>query len=409
MNRRGFITLTCLGCLGILFALLVFGLMRGCAGVSSAVVPPLDGSMEFSVRRGDLRLEVSRPLGMARIVGKKRSAIYSLREDPNPRAGLPLSSGWLMQDGARTFVRVDAQRLQGLGGAQEGLGSRLLEAWRELGESEDRQFLEQAIPPPGRLGGPFQGSSFAVLKGPLWQAQETVQLTYSRRVMGSGVIAVPVGWKYYQRACAPKPGLVLNSQETERPADSVADEALFANIGLTDFKLEHFGAEHFRPPAGYRERYSDAELQKDTPRTPFYQRVPRDYQQIGTTGYTQESWNGRKITLIREQYLQKNDGPRRWMFEIFVYLLDKPQEVAPFADSLQMSWLGMKGWDAQALAPEATATLKSGFLLRKKNSLIRLDLKYFKSGERGQRNAEKDPEAAQELQRLARELSERLP
>lgn len=407
MNRRGSITLTCLGCLGILLALVVFQLLRGCGGAS--VVPAPDGSMEFSVRRGDLRLEVSRPRGMAKIVGKERSAIYSLREDPKPRAGLPMSSGWLVQDRARTFVRVDAQRLQGLGGAQEGLGSRLLDAWQELGEGEDRQFLDQVIPSPGRLGGSFQGSSLSVLKGPAWQGQETVQLTYARRVMGSGVIAVPVGWKYYQRAYAPGPGLVLNSQESDRPADSVPDEALFVNVVVTDFKLEHFGADHFRPPAGYRERFSDAELRKDTPRTPFYQRVPRHYGQIGTTGYTKERWNDRKITLIREQYLQKNDGPRRWMFEIYVYLLDKPEEVAPFADSLRMDWLGFKGWDARPLAAEATATLKSGFLLRKKNRLIRLDLKYFKSGDRGQRDAGNDAEAAAEMQRLARELSERLP
>lgn len=299
--------------------------------------------------------------------------------------------------------------MQGLGGTQEGLGSRLLEAWRELGEGEDRQFLDDLVPARSRLGGSFQGSSLSTLKGPLWQGQETLQLTYARRVMGSGVIALPVGWKYSQLAYAPGPGLVLNRQSSDRPSDSAPDESLYVNTDRTDFKLERFAADHFRPPAGYRERYSDAELTRDTPRTPFYQRVPRDYGQIGTTGYTQERWKDRKITLIREQYLQKNSGPRQWMFEIFVYLLDKPQQVAPFAESLGMGWLGFKGWDSRPLAPEATATLKSGFLLRKKNRLIRLDLKYFKRGDRGQRNAGDDPEARQELQTLARELSERLP
>ncbi|MBX3172604.1 MAG: hypothetical protein KF760_34695 [Candidatus Eremiobacteraeota bacterium] len=372
-------------------------------------MPPLDESLEFSVRRGNVRLEVSRPQGMVRLVGKERSAIYSLREEPNPRAGLPMSSGWLVQAKARTFVRVDARRLQGLGGAQEGLRSRLLEAWRELGEEEDRQFLYEVLPSRNRLGGSFQGSSLSALKGPAWQGQETWQLTYASRVMGSGVIALPVGWKYYQRAYAPGPGLVLNSQNSERPAGSAPDEALFGNIELTDFKLEHFAADHFRPPVGYRERYSDAELQQDTPRTPFYRHVPRDYGQIGTTGYTQERWNERRITLIREEYLQKNSRLRQWMFEIFVYLLDKPEEVVPFAEFLRMDWLGFKSWDARPLAPEATATLKSGFLLRKKNRLIRLDLKYFKRGAPGQHSAEQEPEARQELQTLARELSERLP
>lgn len=107
MTRRGSIALTCLGCLGVLFALVLLGLLRGCVS-GGAAVPPVDGAMEFSVRRGDVRLEVSRPQEMARIVGKDRSAIYSLREDSKPRGGLPVSPGWLIQDKARTFVRVDA-------------------------------------------------------------------------------------------------------------------------------------------------------------------------------------------------------------------------------------------------------------------------------------------------------------
>ena len=223
---------------------------------------------------------------------------------------------------------------------------------------------------------------------------------------GSGVIALPVGWKYCQVAYAPEPGLVLNREESDRDAQSVADEALFVNSGLTDYKREQFGADHFRPPAGYRERYSDEELLRDTPRTPFSGRPPRDYGQIGSTGYSQEQG----VTLIREEYLQKGERQqRRWMIEIFVYLLDKPDQVEPFVEKLRLTWLGFQGWDVRPLAPEATATLKSGFLLRKKNRLIRLDLKYFKRGDRGQHEAKDDPEARQELQTLARELSQGLP
>lgn len=406
MKRHGSITLTCLGCLGLVFLLLVVGLFRGC---SRGGVPPLDSSLEFSVKRGDWRLEVSRPQQMARLVGKGRSAIYSLRREPKARSGVPDSPGWLLQDVERRFVVVDAQRLQRLGQGQEGLGGRLLEVWRQLGEEENRRLLDELVPGPDRLGGSFQGSSLSVLKGPPWQGQETLQLTYARRVMGSGVIALPVGWKYHQRAYAPKPGLVLNSQDSDRPADSVADEALFVMIGLSDFKVEHFGPGHFRPPTTYRERYSDEELRRDTPHTPFAGKGPRDYGQIGVTSFSQERWNDRTVPLIREEYLQKNSNSRHWMFEIFVYFLDQPQQVGPFVDSLQLGWLGFQGWDERPLAPEATATLKSGFLLRKKNRLIRLDLKYFKRGDPGQHRGEKDPEAARELRTLAQELSERLP
>ncbi len=409
MKRHGSITLTCLGCLGLLFLLMLLVLFKGCSSGGFAGVPPVDASLEFSVKRGDLRLEVSRPLAMARLVEKGRSAIYSLRQDPKVRSGIPASPGWLLDDQARTFVVVDAQRVQRLGQGQQGLGGRLIEIWRDLGEDENRRALEEMLPSPNRLGGSFQGSSLSTLKGPAWQGQETLQLTYARRVMGSGVIALPVGWKYYQRAYAVKPGLVLNSQESDRPASSVADEALFANILLTDFKVEHFGPGHFRPPAGYRERFSDQELRQNTPHTPFAGKGPRDYGQIGVTGFSQERWNDRKIPLIREEYLQKNEKPVRWKFEIFVYLLEKPEEVVPFAESLRMGWLGFKQWDARPLAPEATATLKSGFLLRKKNCLIRLDLTYFKRGDHGQHNALNGSEATQELQTLARELSDRLP
>ena len=410
MKRHGSITLTCLGCLGIFCLLVMVLVFRGCvAGV--AAVPPVDARLEFSVTRGEVRLEVSRPLGMVRLIRKDRSAIYSLHHDPKPRSGIPVSPGWLIQDSARTYVVVDGQRVQrlGQGQSQAGLGGRLLEVWRDLGEDQNRQVLEEVVPPLDHLGGSFQGASLSTLKGPLWQGQETLQLTYARRVMGSGVIALPVGWKYYQRAYAPGPGLVLNSQNSDRPADSVADEALFVNIGLTDFKVEHFGSGHFRPPSGYRERYSDQELRKDTPHTPLAGKGPRDYGQIGVTGFSQERWNDRKVKLIREEYLQKNGNARHWMFEIFVYFLDKPKEVIPFADSLQLGWLGFHGWDALALAPDGTATLKSGFLLRKKNRLIRLDLKYFKRGDPGQHSAENDAEGRQELQTLARELSDRLP
>jgi hypothetical protein len=405
MKRRGSITLTCLGCLGLLVALAVLGLLKGCSSVSGQVPLP-DPQMEFSVRGGDYRLEVSRPRGMARLQNGGRSAIYSLQVDVKAHPGVPPGPGWLLDDKSRTFVRVDAQRLQKVGGGQEGLGSRLLEVWKEWGEEDNRRFLSQVLPPHSQLGGQlFQGESVTVLRGGAWQEQPTSQLTFARRVKGSGVIALPVGWKYYLVAYAPGPGLVLNAEESDRKPGSVPDEALFVNTRLTDFKVEHFAADRFRPPTDYRERYSDQELSKDTPRTPFYQKPPRDYGQIGTTSYSTEQG----VTLIREEFLQKGSAQRRWMFEIFVYLLDRPDQVEPLVEKLRLGWLGFQGWDARPLAPEATAVLKSGFLLRKKNRLIRLDLKYFKRGDRGQHDAKDDPEARSEMQTLARELSQGLP
>ena len=403
LAKRGSITLTCLGCLGIVFALIVLSLLKGCVSglTGSARIPAVDEKLEFSVQNNDHVLEVSRPLQMARLVTKGRSAIYSLVRQPG---GYPASPGWLIRDQERSYVRVDARRTQGLGGNQEGLGGRLRDIWMEWGEDDFRQKLDQVLPPLSQLGGSFQGSSLSLLKGPAWEGQETLQLTYARRVMGSGVIALPVGWKYHQVAYAPASGLVLNRQDSDREADSVPDEALFVNAGLSHFKLEHFRPDHFQPPAGYQERYSDREIEKDTPRTPFYKKPPRDYGQIGVTGYSREG----SVTCIREEYLQKNSNPRYWKFEIFLYLLDHPKDVDPFLGSLNLGWLGFKGWDPQPLAPERTAVLKSGFLLSKKNRLVRLDLKYFERGGHGEHSAEKAPEARQEIQTLARELSEGL-
>ncbi|MBN9420469.1 MAG: hypothetical protein J0I12_33805 [Candidatus Eremiobacteraeota bacterium] len=117
MRRRGSITLTCLGCFGLLLALVIWGLLKGLGKSSSVRVPEPDPRLEFSVRSGDTLLEVSRPRSMVRLVRGDLSAVYSLKLDATVRPGMPPGPGWLIRQKSQSFVTVDPARLHRVGRA----------------------------------------------------------------------------------------------------------------------------------------------------------------------------------------------------------------------------------------------------------------------------------------------------
>ena len=409
MQRQGSITLTCLGCLGFLAALVVVGWLRpggGGGGRVPAPDPQAEFSLDCSLESKKCRLEVSRKLARVQILEKHRRAIYVLSQGSHRTEPQPMTPGWLVQDSDRSFIVVSNERLQNL--AQSGLGQPLRDIWDERGESQHRRLMESLLPPSNRLSGPLsQGGSLSTMQGPRWLEQRTLQLTYARRVMGSGVIAIPVGWTYFQQAYAPDLGLVLNSQKSERGAESAPDEALFANIPLSNFQREQFEPAHFEPPTGYRESWTDQELREATPHTSFSTSPPRDYRLIGTSEVSRVKWNDRRVTLIRENYLQKNSQPQHWKFEIFVYHLESPRQIDDFVKFLDLGFREFKSWDSKARAADATASLKNGLLLKKKKILVRLDMEYYVQGKPIAHPPV--PKLRQELETLAREISQGLP
>ena len=387
MHRRGMFCSSCLGCLGALALLIFVGWLMT---PKRATLPPVPADVEFAVTSGRRELLVSRSRQMAVLVEGPITYLHDLAGKPSDKYGNSQQEAWVLHTDQLTYVHMSPGRVQRLG---PSLGGRLRDLWLQEAGERGRLIWDLVGPAQEAIPGPFQrGSSKISLRG-TWEGQNALILTYAYRASaGTGLGAmIPGPWRYYSRGYVP--GLGFNLAGSESEAAEFSSEWGGLKVGPLD-------PARLAVPAGYREKWSDAELQASTPKLPS---PPAGYRAIGGTDVN-ELRGG--ITEVRTTWMQEPSPQGRYSCALYVYFLPPGQRPETFLETPEVKWLGFRGWDAKPLAPDRTARPKpERLLLSRKHVLARLELNWYDPRKSGQRQPPPGTTTEVVLELLARHLS----
>jgi len=341
-----------------------------------ATLPP-PAAVEYRLTSGPRQLLVSRPLNRAALRTEQGTYICALAGPATDKYGNTAREGWILT--GKTFIHIDPQRPSRL---PHHLAQRLRDLWNRAGESELRQEVEKLVgPPAGSVPLEFARGSLTTKPGPPWEGQPTLTLTWAYRTRpGSGALAWwPGPWRYLRRGYVPALGFNLEGEE---------------DSPWSQLKVGPLDPQEFAVPPGYRELWTDEELNAGTPKMPP---PPAGYRAIGGLDARELDGGG---TLLATTWMP--DGVH-WSCGLWLYFLRSPQDVQPLLEGDQLRWLGFKQWDKPPLAPQRTARVAENRLLLVKGSCVaRLELRLTRAGAQ-------PPEHTAVLTELARYLSARLP